>query len=186
MIHDIDNHLTDHQLLTYFNPHHHEHVIKELYEDKEDLYYKSSGMTDYDNVFGITRVSVPVETLAIKSCSIDSRIELIESKFEQHTANLDDYKANLDADERNIIDEYFYQQYFYKRNMQHPLVRLMKESLYSVELDDRKDRHIQRGMDARSQKLELIRQFKESESREIRIKGPTHGTLQKEYSKIWI
>lgn len=140
---DIDKHLTDHQLLTYFNPHYHQHIIDELQEDKNDLYHKSSGMTDYDGIYGIQRVSIPVESLGIKLCAVDDHINTLQQKFRRRQKSLNDFKSELTDAERTIIDEYFHEQFHNHHIISHPVIALMREVLYTEELDQRKQRQLE-------------------------------------------
>jgi hypothetical protein len=142
-IREITEVLSDYEMMLYYNPLFHEWQINEMQADKEDLYYKSVGITDYDAVYGIQRHSMSVERLGEKLVGISDSIERTRRMFKRHRALLQDEIKGWETADVAILERYFKYQ-MQGINIQNDRLHALKKTLYDRELTDRKGRNIQR------------------------------------------
>lgn len=136
----IEEKLTDYEFFTLYNPYYHELKLSELYADKEDLYYQSTGRSIFDPVNGITFTAMRMDKILDEILAVDSRIEEAENAYINRVAVLD----TLPAHEQDILIQYFYEQFFNHYNIQSSVIDDLKVRLYFIELDSRQDRNIQK------------------------------------------
>lgn len=136
--------MTEYEMKIYYNPFHHQSMIEDYEESITDLYYKSCGYTDFDDVFGISLRSQPVDILADKIIGLRNAKDALERKYTRHKQLLNRFMQKVTPAERQVIKRYFREQYHQDYIIQHPIIHQMKQSLYVVEHHDRKERERQR------------------------------------------
>ena len=151
--------LSDYEMMIYYNPLFHEWQIKEMLTDKEDLYYKSVGITDYDAIYGIQRHSMSLERLGEKLVGISDSIERTKSMFKRHRALLQDEIEGWETADIAILERYFKYQ-MQGINIQNERIHELKRALYDRELSDRKGRNIERAnkeLELRNRKAQALK-----------------------------
>src|SRR5699024_4331606 len=98
--------LSDYEMKIYYNPLFHEWQMNEMQEDKEDLYYKSVGITDYDAVYGIQRISMSVESIAEQLVAASENIKRTQRMFERHRALLQAMTNDWETADIAILERY--------------------------------------------------------------------------------
>lgn len=136
---EIPEALTDYEMKTYFNPYYHQIRMEELHSDKEDLYYKSCSWTEYGDVFGVTRRSIPVENLGEKLVSLDDHIKHLERKYRKRKHMLDTVTKGWHMADMKLLDRYFRKQ-MAGYTIESPVLDYLKVELYERESTDRDDR----------------------------------------------
>lgn len=136
----VEEKLSDYEVLRYYNPYYYKWRMQELYEDKQDLYYKSSGTTDFDSVIGIKSASMSVEHIGEHLVGLDEQIDRLEREYRKHREIL--YTQIQDWQESTLDD---LNQYFKAQMRGEDLtissIEILKRSLYQIEYEERNKRN---------------------------------------------
>ena len=135
--------LSDYEMMIYYNPLFHDWQIKEMLADKEDLYYKSVGITDYDAVYGIQRISMSVESIAEQLVAASDNIKRTQRMFKRHRALLQAMTNDWQTADIAILERYFKYQ-MQCINIKCDRIEQLKRDLYKHEQTDRKSRKVKR------------------------------------------
>ena len=151
--------LSDYEMKIYYNPLFHEWQMNEMQADKEDLYYKSVGITDYDAVYGIQRISMSVGSIAEQLVAASENIDRKGRMFERHRALLQDEIEGWETADIAILERYFKYQ-MQDINIQNERIHELKRALYDREVSDRKGRNIERAnkeLELKNQKVKALK-----------------------------
>lgn len=151
--------LSDYEMKIYYNPLFHEWQMNEMQADKEDLYYKSVGITDYDAVYGIQRISMSVESIAEQLVAASENIDRTARMYARHRALLQAMTNDWETADIAILERYFKYQ-MRGINIQNERIYELKKSLYDRELSDRKGRNIERAnkeLELKAKKAEALK-----------------------------
>ncbi|MFA7745920.1 hypothetical protein [Salinicoccus roseus] len=136
--------LSDFEMKKYYNPYFHELLIEELKSDKQDLYYKSCSWTVYDEMDGIHRQSIKVETLGEKLIALDELISAHERQYKRHRQVLHEHVKDWHKKDKALLDAYFFNQNNNTGNIKHECIEQLKRDLYFAEHEERDERHKKR------------------------------------------
>lgn len=132
--------LSSYEMMCFYNPFFYKWKLKELHEDKQDLYYKSAGTTDFDSVIGIRNASMSVENIGEHLIGIGEQIDRLEREYREHRQIL--YKHTQDW-QRCALDDL--NRYFKAQMLGEELkldsIEELKRTLYQVECAERKKRN---------------------------------------------
>ena len=160
--------LSDHEMKKYYNPLFHEWQIKEMLADKEDLYYKSVGYTDYDSIYGIKRTSMSVERIGEQLIGVSDNIERTQRMFKRHRALLQDEIKGWETADIAILERYFKYQ-MQDINIQNERIHDLKRALYDREVSDRKGRNIERANKELELKNQKVKALKDRQRETIKV-----------------
>lgn len=94
--------LSDYEMMILFNPYFYKWKLQELHYDKQDLYYKSAGTTDFDSVIGIKSASMSVERIGEHLIGLSEQIDRLEREYHSRRQTLEEHIQSL---QRTVIDD---------------------------------------------------------------------------------
>lgn len=138
----------DMTMIKYYSPQYQAWIMADLREELQDIYGSSASKIVY-TVDGIITASVPVDKLAIRSVSHKEHMKQREMAFKRHTSNFKAIMEQCAPMERKQVKEYltagfkemFSAEFDSDKLPIYPVIERIKKDLYSVELQQRRDRH---------------------------------------------
>ncbi|MFD2830349.1 hypothetical protein [Corticicoccus populi] len=163
---EIDEVLTDYEVMTHFNRYFQEWRMNELQDDLQDLYYQSIGKTDYDGVYGISMAATSVENIVERTCAVKSLIAMQDEKDRMYNSMLNAYLESLPEASVRVVNRYFYQQFHHGITLQHPVMDALKDNLYIASQDARADRNQKRNFERYQQAVKKAAAIKTKPKRD--------------------
>lgn len=172
--------LSDYEMKILYNPYFYKWKMQELHDDKQDLYYKSAGTTDFDSVIGIRNASMSVENIGEHLIGIGEQIDRLEREYREHRQIL--YKHTQDW-QRCALDDL--NRYFKAQMLGEELkldsIEELKRTLYQVECAERKKRN---KVAEKYQRMETERKARELQRKREKLKRRWNVPGKKELPAI--
>lgn len=138
----------DMTMIKYYSVQYHMWRTADLQEELQDIYGSSASRMAYTDD-GLTVVGNRVENLAMRAVAVNEQLDQVKTRFKRHTDNLNDVMAQCTPKERKQVSEYLTAGYkelfktvFIPESLpDYPVIQRIKKDLYTVELQQRRDRH---------------------------------------------
>ena len=99
--------LSDYEMKILYNPYFYKWKMQELHDDKQDLYYKSAGTTDFDSVIGIKSASMSVEQIGEHLVGLGEQIDRLEREYRNRRQILEECTRDWQRAAIDDLERYF-------------------------------------------------------------------------------
>lgn len=172
--------MSSYEMLRFYNPFFYKWKLQELYEDKQDLYYKSAGTTDFDSVIGIKNASMSIEAIAEHLIGLDEQIDRLEREYREHRQILYKQTQNWQWCTLDDLNRYFKAQ-MRGEDLKLDSIEELKRTLYQVECAERKKRN---KVAEKYQRMETERKARELQRKREKLKRRWNVPGKKELPAI--
>lgn len=132
--------LSSYEMMCFYNPFFYKWKMQELHEDKQDLYYKSAGTTDFDSVIGIRNASMSVENIGEHLIGIGEQIDRLEREYREHRQILYKHTQDWQWCALDDLNRYFKAQ-MRGEDLKLDSIEELKRTLYQIEYAERNKRN---------------------------------------------
>lgn len=132
--------LSSYEMMCFYNPFFYKWKMQELHEDKQDLYYKSAGTTDFDSVIGIKSASMSVEQIGEHLIGISEQIDRLEREYREHRQILYKHTQDWQWCALDDLNRYFKAQ-MRGEDLKLDSIEELKRTLYQIEYAERNKRN---------------------------------------------
>ena len=132
--------LSDYEMKILYNPYFYKWKMQELHDDKQDLYYKSAGTTDFDSVIGIKSASMSVEQIGEHLVGLGEQIDRLEREYLEHRRILYKHTQDWQWCALDDLNRYFKAQML-GEELKLDSIEELKRTLYQVEYAARNKRN---------------------------------------------
>ena len=132
--------LSDYEMKILYNPYFYRWKMQELHDDKQDLYYKSAGTTDFDSVIGIKSASMSVEQIGEHLVGLGEQVDRLEREYRNRRQILKECTREWQRAAIDDLERYFKQQ-MTGTDIAVESIEEFKRELYQIEYAARNKRN---------------------------------------------
>ncbi len=156
---NVDNKLSEYQLLTQFNPAFINKKIKMCEFQIESMYHMSTSTTTCDEIMGVVSVSYPIEKLVIKIIETKAGLQNYKNRSINNMALLKKVLNHYTEKEQKQVAKYMRSNERYKP---FNVIERLQVDLYQASIKQRSERQKQRNTAIENSKIARVNAYHQS------------------------